>query len=316
MPAIVKRSVRKAASVARTWLDRLSPQAEAAPVPAPGPGPSTFVPPGHFYSPIPDLKEVHKHADRLFDMAATTIPGVDLREAEQLALMEAFAPLYANQPFGPDPIPGRRFHFENPFYSYSDALFLHFMLRHLRPRRVIEIGSGYSSAVMLDTNDLFLDGKPQFTFIEPYPEVLRSRLLPSDVGVEVLSVPVQEVELDRFRKLEANDILFVDSTHVSKIGSDVNRIFFDILPELRVGVYVHFHDIFYPFEYPRPWVEEGRAWNELYLLRAFLQYNRAFEIVLFNTFLATRHRARLAQLFPLCMRNTGGSIWLRCASPR
>jgi hypothetical protein len=79
-------------------------------------------------------------------------------------------------------------------------------------------------------------------------------------------------------------------------------------------VYVHFHDIFYPFEYPRFWIEEGRAWNEAYVLRAFLQYNREFEIVLFNTFLTLRHRALVEEEFPLFMKNTGGSIWLRRAS--
>ena len=121
-------------------------------------------------------------------------------------------------------------------YSYSDALFLYFMLRHLQPRRVIEVGSGYSSAVMLDTNERFLEGTLRCTFIEPYPATLRSILKPSDAGqVEVLAVPLQEVELARFRELGPNDILFIDSTHVSRIGSDVNRIIFEILPELRPG---------------------------------------------------------------------------------
>jgi hypothetical protein len=303
----------------RSWLDRVAPPSEAPAkvtveatadhgnVPA-----LRFAPPGHFYSPLPDLADVSRRAAQLFDSSVATIPGVELNEGAQLRLLEEFRTFYVDQTFGPHPTPGRRYHFDNPMYSYSDALFLHFMLRYLKPRRVIEIGSGYSSAVTLDTNELFLGGKAHCTFIEPYPAVLLSMLRPSDSeSTEVLPVPLQEVDLARFRALAANDVLFVDSTHVSKIGSDVNRIFFEILPVLAPGVYVHFHDILFPFEYPRAWVDEGRAWNELYLLRAFLQYNTEFEIVLFSTYLGLRHRARIAELFPLCLNNLGGSIWLR-----
>jgi Methyltransferase domain len=298
----------------RTWLGRLLRPTNS--VESAGPRQSVpkgqFVPPGHFYSPIPDLADVNLRAATLFDTSATSIPGVDLNEVAQLKLLKEFEPYYAEQPFTSEPTPGRRYHFDNPMYSYSDALFLYCMLRHLRPRRMIEIGSGYSSAVTLDTNDLFLGRQLKCTFIEPYPEVLRSMLRPGDLtSTEVLPVPLQQVELERFRELKANDVLFVDSTHVSKIGSDVNRIFFEILPELAPGVHVHFHDIFFPFEYPRGWVEEGRAWNEAYLLRAFLQYNADFEIVLFNTFLEIHHRALIAQLLPLCLKNLGGSLWLR-----
>ena len=74
---------------------------------------------------------------------------------------------------------------------------------------------------------------------------------------------------------------------------------------------IHIHDIFYPFEYPRAWIEEGQAWSELYLLRAFLQYNTVFEILYFNSFLAHFHKALFAEKMPLCLKNTGGSIWLR-----
>src|SRR5690606_17050723 len=109
----------------------------------------------------------------------------------------------------------------------------------------------------------------------------------------------------------ANDILFIDSTHVSKINSDVNYIFFEILPRLASGVYIHFHDIFFPFEYPKAWVYEGRAWNEAYILRAFLQYNNAFSVVLMNTFMDQFHKSFFREHMPLCLINPGGSIWIR-----
>ena len=107
------------------------------------------------------------------------------------------------------------------------------------------------------------------------------------------------------------DILFIDSSHVTITGSDVNYLMFKILPLVNAGVHIHFHDIFYPFEYPPEFAFEGRAWNEAYLLRAFLSYNRAFEIRFFTTYLITYFRERFETEFPLFLHCTGGSIWLR-----
>jgi predicted O-methyltransferase YrrM len=292
---------------------RGQPSAPATPVEASSLHPSLrFSPPGHFYSPIPDLAEVGRRAGTLFDRSVKELPGIDLREAAQLELLERFKPYYAEHPFQPGKTEGLRYFFENPQYSYSDALFFHFMLRHLAPRRIVEVGSGYSSCVALDTIDRFLDRSVQMTCIEPYPESLRSLMHPGDESrIELLPVAAQEVSLDVFRKLQRNDVLFIDSTHVVKVGSDVNRLLFEVLPVLAPGVYVHFHDIFYPFEYLQAWIEEGRVWGEAYLLRAFLQYNSAFEIVLFNTFLEEHHRPLFERHFPLCLMNPGGSIWIR-----
>ena len=92
----------------------------------------------------------------------------------------------------------------------------------------------------------------------------------------------------------------------------MNIIFAEILPALRSGVFVHFHDIFYPFEYPRYWIDEGRAWNEAYMLRCFLQDNSAFSIELWNQFLAEFNRPWFERHMPMCLRNTGASLWLRC----
>ncbi len=108
-----------------------------------------------------------------------------------------------------------------------------------------------------------------------------------------------------------NDILFIDSSHVSKTGSDVNHLLFKILPLLNDGVMIHFHDIFFPFEYPQWWAFEGRAWNEAYLLHAFLAHNRAYQIEFFNTYVIDRYRERIAAEFPLFLKNEGGSLWLR-----
>src|SRR5207237_8125791 len=137
-----------------------------------------------------------------------------------------------------------------------------------------------------DVNELFFDNAIQCTFIDPYPQLLRTLMKESDFArTRIIGQRVQDVDVGIFRELEASDILFIDSSHVAKTGSDVNYILFKILPLLNEGVLIHFHDIFYPFEYPVDWVYEGRSWNEAYLLRAFMQYNEAFEIQFFNSFL-------------------------------
>lgn len=165
---------------------------------------------------------------------------------------------------------------------------------------------------MLDVNELCFDGKLRCTFVEPDPSRLLAMLGDAERNaIDLIPTTLQQVPLPAFAALRANDVLFIDSTHVSKAGSDVNYLFFDILPALASGVYVHFHDVFFPFEYPKEWIYEGRAFNEAYVLRAFLSFNDAFEIVMFNTFLERFHEARFAERMPLCLRNPGGSIWLR-----
>lgn len=270
-----------------------------------------FVPPGHFYSPIPALEDVERDAARLFDLWPAELPGIDLNENGQVALLSQLSSYYPELPFSDHGARRHRFSFDNPMYSGSDAVCLYAMLRHVRPRRVIEVGSGHSSCLILDTNELFLDNQVACTFIDPFPQRLLSLLRPEDhARIEIVTRPVQTVEIERFRQLEANDVLFIDSSHVAKIGSDVNHFFANVLPVLRPGVYVHFDDIYYPFEYPRQWVNEGRFWNEAYLLRAFLTFNSAFKVTLFDTFLRRFHRVSFAQM-PLCLSHPGSSIWLQ-----
>ena len=268
-------------------------------------------PPGHFYSPIPSLKRIREEESKIFK-TPRSIPGVDLNEDQQLRLLEEFKDYYRELPFKQQKQEGLRYSFENPYYLYSDAIFLYSMIRHVKPERIIEVGSGYSSCVMLDTNELYFGNKIKCTFIEPFPDRLLSLIKQSDTKrIELIDKNIQEVPVGMFQSLSENDILFVDSTHISKANSDVNSIFFDILPALNKGVYIHFHDIFYPFEYPKTWILGGRSWNEAYLLRAFLQYNQSFKVVFFNTYLQHFFPEKFEEEYPLCMKNTGGSIWLK-----
>ncbi|MGI8640396.1 MAG: class I SAM-dependent methyltransferase [Pyrinomonadaceae bacterium] len=267
-------------------------------------------PPGHFYSPIPSNEDISAHQASF--IIPKNIPGIDLNEPEQWRYYDFIKSFYAEMPFPETKTDGIRYSFDGPNYGYSDAICYYGMIRHLKPRRIVEIGSGYSSCVALDTNELFLSGSMELTCIEPYPELLLSIIKEEDqTAMSIIPSKLQDVNLETFSALAAGDILFVDSTHISKLASDVNRILFEILPALNSGVFIHFHDIHYPFEYIPEWVEQNRAWNEAYLLRAFLQYNEAFEIVFFNTYLEHSYPERFIKDMPLCMKNVGGSIWLR-----
>ena len=271
-----------------------------------------FAPPGHFYSPIPSLKEINLHEQLIWKKASDELPGIDMNIEEQKTYLRDFKLVYKDLPFVEEKNNHLRYFFNNPHYSYSDAIFLYCMLRTLKPKHIIEVGSGYSSCVMLDTNDIFFNNQIKISFIEPYPQLLQSVMKAPDIErYQVIPMGLQDVGIEKFGDLCENDILFIDSTHVSKINSDVNRIFFEILPMLSVGVYIHFHDIFYPFEYPRQWVFEGRAWNENYILRAFLQYNKSFKIVFFGSYLLNLLKKEFELDMPLCMKNIGGSIWIK-----
>lgn len=270
-------------------------------------------PRGHFYSPVADIDQVKALAERLFEKDVDLGPSIRLRPDRQKRLLEALAIYYPDFDWGAQRSKDHRYYLDNGLFTGADAVILYAMMRHFAPRRIIEIGSGFSSALMLDTNERFLDGCVQCTFIEPFSS--RLYLLmdePDRERCRIMEKMVQDVPVEQFRELEANDILFVDSSHVSKIGSDVNYLVFEVLPALRSGVIVHFHDILWPFEYPERWVLRLRwSWNEAYLLRAFLQYNDAFEILLFNSFVGYRFADYLQQSMPLCMKYTGGSLWLR-----
>jgi Methyltransferase domain len=268
-----------------------------------------YVSPGHFCSPVPSADDLARA------VAAVANPGpvlgIDMREAEQLAFLERLSRYYPEVQFPENNDGNTRFAFNNPSYSWCDAIILFCMLRELRPRRIIEVGSGYTSCLILDVNELYFDWGIDCTFIEPYAELLRSLLKPQDADrVHLVASKLQDVETTLFKTLEAGDILFIDSSHVVKAGSDVLTLFANILPQLNVSTFIHFHDVFDRFEYPTEWLMQGRGWNEQYFLRVFLQYNSSFRIKLFTPHMITRYGDWFRERMPDCFKNTGGHIWI------
>lgn len=266
---------------------------------------------GHYYSPIPKRTEVLAYLESL-KKEQIELLDIDLNKEGQAELLEVFQTFYGDLPFSEERTQDLRYYFPPAWFCYADAIFLYCFLRHTHPKRIVEVGSGFSSAVILDTVEKFLPHFPEITFIDPYPDRLKKLLKPKDFErCQILEQKVQEISPNIFTSLDAGDLLFIDSSHVVKCGSDLQFLLFKVLPQLPVGTFVHFHDIFYPFEYPENWLTNGIYWNENYFLRAFLAYNDEWQIYFFNTYVAKFFNDFLVEKMPLCLKNTGGSIYLK-----
>lgn len=271
----------------------------------------------HYYSPVPDNRALARDParSRVWPPEPRATPDVDWREPAQVALFESFAERSAPEfPKGPTGNPGD-YHAANPMFSRLDAWVLQAMLRHFRPHRMIEVGCGWSSLVTARVNREHLNGELDFACVEPYPpEFLGDGI----DGISRLIVSrVEELPVDSFLELREHDFLFIDSSHTVKTGGDVAFLFGEVVPRLSPGVIVHVHDIFLPWDYPQDWVFTGRAWNEQYLIRAFMAFNSAFEILLgvgwMSQFRPDVLRAVIED-YPDKYADGGGSLWIRRAS--
>jgi hypothetical protein len=244
--------------------------------------------PIHYYEPIPDFRAITlEQITRRREFA-----GIDFHWDEQLALLNELSGYQ-------EELRTLVFDFENGFFSGFDAAVYYSLIRHLKPQRIIEIGGGYSTRIAAAA---LREGK--LICIEPYPE----RLNGIGPSVELIQKRVEEIDVDFFSCLEANDILFIDSSHAVRFGSDVCYEFLELLPRLAPGVWIHVHDIFFPHDYPAEWLIERRmALNEQYLLEAFLSFNQKFQGALANYWLCFDHPDAAARLWP-----TGGSsLWMK-----
>lgn len=243
------------------------------------------------YSPLPDVPP----DDALWTKPAVSLAGVRLDAAAHLRFLETtLAPYLAEFDPRADGSVGGRFHLWNGYYQSVDAEVLYAMVRYLKPQRVLEIGSGYSTFVTAAACARNADeGRPaEFVAVDPEPrEVLDRR-------VRLERVAAQQLPLERFLALDHGDVLFVDSSHSVKLGSEVNFLVLEVLPRLRPGVVVHFHDIFLPYEYPRAWYLRGTFLTEQYLLHAFLIGNDDYEILFAAHAVARAHRERLCRIIP------------------
>lgn len=274
--------------------------------------------PVHFYSPVPDLDDLRA---RGVWSRRSAMSGIDFREKEQLALLAALGARFGNECRWPDTPDGdaRTFYTGNPHFSFGCAAATHAMIRRHRPHRVIEIGSGYSTRIIaaaLRANRA--DGAPAavYTVVDPHP--------PPHLGFlpEITTLNRSKVETlapADFESLSDGDILFIDSGHTVRIGSDVNFLFLDVLPRLAPGVLVHIHDIPMPYEYDPIYATDPARrlfWTESYLLQALLIHTLRFRVLLAMNFLMRDHPAVFATAFPHHdpARHPGlsHSFWIEC----
>jgi predicted O-methyltransferase YrrM len=269
-------------------------------------------PVGHYYSPLPDHTELAARRERIWPAVPRATPGVDWRDDTQVRLCREVFAAQERLAFPASSEDPSEYFTGNDQYPALDAWLLEALLRHLRPRRMIEVGSGFSSLVSARVNRECLDGAMTFTCIEPYP---RPFLVDGVPGVSELRVEkIQDTPLSVFEALGDGDVLFVDTSHTVKTGGDVPWIFEEILPRLAPGVVVHVHDVFLPGDYPEPWVMEGWGWNEVYLVHAFLAFNAGFEVLAGAQYLLQNHRELLFEAFPGLAEQEargGGALWLR-----
>jgi hypothetical protein len=271
-------------------------------------------PDGHFYSPVVDTAAVAERRDAIWP-AAPKIAGIDFNDAGHVhVLTELFPRFIGDYDYAEHEhadLPGEAFYTQNSQFSWLDARALFVLLRAWRPRRIIEVGSGFSSLLIADVNRRWFGGGIDFTCIEPFPRAfLRDRI----EGISrLIEQEVQRVALSAFEALEAGDVLFIDSSHVAKTGSDVNFLYFDVLPLLTRGVRIHVHDIFLPHDYLPEWVlDENRSWNEQYLLRALLMYSTMFRVEFGCSYAFHAHRSLVqkALAHPKGHAFAGGSFWM------
>ena len=272
---------------------------------------SECFPQGHFYSVMPDKADMTKHYEKINELRMIenvrddSLNGIKLNLSNQKELVEHLENNYADdlESYVKSNAASKRFP-PNGMYSCMDAGFLYYMMRDLKPNNIIEIGCGFSSALMMDVNELYFDNLNMLLKVDDFK---------SD-KITALKMKTQELDINLFNKLERDDILFLDTTHVTKAGSDVNFLLFEVLPTLKSGVHIHFHDIFYPFETPEIWINNGYYWNENFILRAFLQNNDQYKIKIFSDLAINickfNKRTILYHPYGIGTQYGGASLWL------
>lgn len=251
--------------------------------------------PVNYYSSLPNIVDLERTQDLW--AKKSELPGLDVDLQGQVSRLREICIPYQHEYAGNKTYRHAVDEKIGWGYGYIEAQALHAVIRHFRPQRIIEVGSGVSTRCMLaalKTNQQE-DGRPvSLACIEPYP----SAALRSLPGIELISQKVQTVPFSRFCELQENDFLFIDSSHTVKPGSDVNYLILEVLPRLHPGVVVHFHDIYLPYDYSPATLQTFFHWMETSLLRAFLIENRRARVVFSESHLHHDCKDALKEVFP------------------
>jgi hypothetical protein len=260
--------------------------------------------PLHFYYPIPDTRELSAKA-----WHDSQLVGIDMRPAAQLRFLHDISAKYAGEygAFPIEPNGSGRFHVDNDAFNGIDPYVYYCFIRHFRPQTIIEVGSGYST--LLGARACRLNGKTRYLCIDPWP---RQLIEEAAHDVELVRSRAEDMDVRLFEQLRANDVLFVDSSHVVRTAGEVCYIILEVLPRLAEGVLVHFHDIFLPADYPKEWVAEKQLfWTEQYLLHAYLADNAHTRVIFASHYMASTYPDQVRQSFPDSPWVGGASFWIQ-----
>lgn len=259
----------------------------------------------HYYEPLIDYRKVPTSPPKTH---------LNLDGAKQIQFIADFDFREELMSFPMAPTKKNRYHYHNGSFGSGDAELYYSIIRHYKPSKILEIGSGFSTLIALEAIEKTKEENPPYacevTCIEPYEMPFLESL-----NIKLLRQPVELVDKKTFSTLQQGDILFIDSSHVIRPGGDVTFLILETLSELNLGVLIHFHDIFIPHHYPREWLkDEYRLWNEQYLLEAFLLHNDSFEIAFSLSYMRSHYPLAIEEKFPILKMEPDrlpGSIWLR-----
>jgi hypothetical protein len=271
--------------------------------------------PVHFYEPTPHWRELQQRKE-LWE-SESELTGIEMNAANQLTLVRNVFPSFKEEyefPRQETRVPFE-FHLNNKYFGPVDAEAAHSMVRYFLPKKIIEVGSGYSTYLLARTcllNKEVSGLETELFVVDPYPVDTIAKGFPGLSNLR--QEKAENIEMDFFLQLYAGDILFIDSTHVVRTGGDVNYLYLEVLPRLKCGVIVHIHDIFLPREYPKEWVFQlRRSWSEQYLLQAFLTYNSTYEVLWCASYMHLHYPQELRAAFTSYDNqvNWPASFWMR-----
>lgn len=263
----------------------------------------------HFYEPLFNFNKYVKQWDE-----PRALPNVHLNVSSQLDLISSFSFRDELASFPLERVYTDDFYYRNGSFEGGDAEFYYSFIRDKKPKRIIEIGSGNSTLIALEAikkntseNE---NNATEVLCIEPYPHPWLKR----KAGIHILDEKVENVSLDVFSKLEEGDILFIDSSHMVRPEGDVLYELLHILPHLASGVYIHIHDVFTPYLYPKDWLSNAvYFWNEQFFLESILVHSKEFKIIGSLYYLLKNHKEEMDQHFPMmkALGNQPGSFWIQ-----
>lgn len=266
----------------------------------------------HYYEPLYNHKLLSKSLRE-----NRNLRGIDFNDIEQLDLLKKFNYNHELEKFPVTKKKIKEFAYDGGSFPRGDSVYLYSMIRLFKPGKIIEIGSGQSTLMAINAiNQNSLEDasyKCELICIEPYKQSWLE-----DLNVTVIRDKVENIKIVFFKTLKKNDFLFIDSTHMIRPQGDVLYEILEILPELNSGVFIHFHDIFTPKDYPDDWIIKQKVfWNEQYLLEAFLSYNSNFKIIGALNYLIHQYPEQLFEKCPILKLKKDsitigtGSFWIQ-----